>query len=127
MKKLLSIIIVLLIAIVMILTTPDKKAHRAAMMEAIQEYVEEEAESRLGKNILADVSSVLANNSIKALLNYKLKLHDYYLFTTTSMRLDGKDQLMSVGLLGHVFTFDKEMLKEKLQKAENSEDGDEDQ
>ncbi len=126
MKKLLSIIIVLLIAVLMVLTTPDKKAHKAAMMEAIQEYVEEEAESRLGKNVLADLSSVLANNSIKALLNYKLKLHDYYLFTTTTMRMDGKDQLMSVGLFRHVFTFDKEMLKERLQKAENSDDEEED-
>ncbi len=120
MKKILTILCVIGVLALMILTTPDKKAHKDAMMQAVEEYVEEEAESKLGKNILADLSSVLANNSIKALLNYKLKFHNYFLFTTTTMRVDGEEQLMSVGLLKHVFTFDKDMLKERLEKAEKS-------
>ncbi len=125
MKKLLILIVFLLTALLMVFTNPDKKAHKNAMMEAIGEYVQEETESRLGNNVLADLSSVLANNSAKAFLNYKLKHHDYYFFSTTSMKMDGKEQLMSVGLFGHVFTFDKEMLEEHLEKAENSDSNDE--
>lgn len=117
MKKLLTAIILLLCAILMTQTVPDKKAHKTAMMEAIKEYVGEEAENRLGDNILADISKVLANNAIRATISAKLKVHNYYLFNTTSMHMDGKDQLMSVGLLGHVFTFDKKMLRERLNKA----------
>ena len=117
MKKLLVIIILLICAILMTQTVPDKKEHKAAMMKAIKEYVGEEAENRLGDNILADLSKVFANNAIRATLTAKLKVHNYYLFNTTSMRLDGKDQLMSVGMLGHVFTFDKDMLRDRLNKA----------
>ena len=124
MKKLLIIIIVLLAAVLMTQTLPDKKAHKAAMMEAVKDYVDEEAKNRLGDNILADLSKVFANNSIKAVLGVKLKLHNYYLFNTTSMHIDGKDQLMSVGLLGHVFTFDKEMLRERLEEAEKPDNDD---
>ncbi len=124
MKKLLTIIIFLLVAVLMTQTLPDKKAHKAAMMEAVKDYVDEEAQNRLGDNILADLSKVFANNSIKAVLSVKLKLHNYYLFNTTSMRIDGKDQLMSVGLLGHVFTFDKEMLRERLEEAEKPDNDD---
>lgn len=124
MKKLLTIIIILLVAVLMTQTLPDKKAHKAAMMEAVKDYVDEEAKNRLGDNILADLSKVFANNSIKAVLSVKLKLHNYYLFNTTSMRIDGKDQLMSVGLLGHVFTFDKEMLRERLEEAEKPDNDD---
>lgn len=123
MKKIIVIIIVLVVALLMTQTVPDKASHKTAMMEAIKDYVEEEAENRLGDNIFADLSKVLANNSIKVVLNTKLKEHNYYLFNTTSMRLKGKDQLMSVGLLGHVFTFDKEMLRERLKEAEKPDNG----
>ena len=127
MKKLLGIIILLLVCILMTQTLPDKKAHKAAMMDAINEYVDEEAENRLGDNIFADISKVLANNTIKALLGTKLRVHNYYLFNTTTMHTNGKDQLMSVGLLGHVFTFDKDMLRERLEEAEKNEfDNDDD-
>ncbi len=117
MKKLFTIIAIVVLGVLMFFTAPDKKTHKKAMMEAIKEYVDQEAEERLGDNILADLSKTLANNSIKAVLNYKLKLHDYYLFNTTTIHMDGKEQLTSVGLLGHVFTFDKEMLEKRLEKA----------
>ena len=57
-------------------------------------------------------------NAVKAAaLNLKLRVNNYYLWNTTHVRLQGKDQLLSVGLLGHVFTFDKQMLREKLEEA----------
>ena len=39
------------------------------------------------------------------------------IFNTTSVRLDGESKTLSLGLLGHVFTFDKKMLREKLEEA----------
>ena len=127
MKKLLTLVIILLIAILMTQTVPDKKAHKAVMMKAIKEYVDEEAENhgfkgtiltRLGKNVV--------NNTIELVLGGKLKVHNYYLFNTTTMHINGKDELTSVGILGHVFTFDKDMLRERLQEADSTEDEEED-
>ena len=63
----------------------------------------------------------MVNKGIEVALNTKLKVHNYYLFNTTSVRMDGKDQLMSVGMFGHVFTFDKDMLKERLENADQVE------
>lgn len=122
MKKLIAFIIILIVGATMYFTTPDKKAHKEAMMTAIREYVDEEADNRLGDNVLSDLSKVFANNSIKALLGAKLKLHDYVFLNTTTMRIDGKEKLLSVGLLGHVFTFDKEMLQKNLNHADGKED-----
>ena len=127
MKKLLTLIIVVLLGAIMTQTVPDKKAHKAAMMVAIKEYVAEETEHRIGDNILGDISKAIINGSAKLVLGSKLKVHNYYLFNTTTVRIDGKDQLMSVGVLGHVFTFDKEMLCERLQKGENIDEPDEEQ
>lgn len=122
MKKLLTLIIILLIAVLMTQTVPDKKAHKEAMMKAIKEYVDEKAEEKgFGNNVLTKIGKAVINKGIEVALNTKLKVHNYYLLNTTSVRLDGKDQLLSVGVLGQVITFDKDMLKERLEKAEEIE------
>jgi len=118
MKKLLLLVAVLLIAVLMTQTVPDKAAHKAAMMKAIEEYVDEEASNRgFGDNILTDIGKGVVNKTIETALNAKLKVNNYYLWNTTYVRLKGEDQLLSVGLLGHVFTFDKKMLREKLEES----------
>jgi len=125
MKKLLTLVIILLIAVLMTQTVPDKKAHKEAMMKAIKEYVDEKAEEQgFGNNVLTKIGKSVVNAGIEVALNTKLKVHNYYLLNTTSVRMDGKDQLLSVGLLGQVITFDKDMLKERLEKAEKVEQED---
>ena len=122
MKKLLTIVIILLIAVLMTQTVPSKKAHKEAMMKAIKEYVDEKAEEQgFGDNVLTDIGKAVVNKGIEVALNAKLKVHSYYLWNTTTVRLDGKDQLLSVGVLGQVLTFDKDMLKERIEKADNVE------
>ena len=122
MKKLLTIVIILLIAVLMTQTVPSKKAHKEAMMKAIKEYVGEKAEEQgFGDNVLTDIGKAVVNKGIEVALNAKLKVHNYYLWNTTTVRLDGKDQLLSVGVLGQVLTFDKDMLKERIEKADNAE------
>ena len=123
MKQLLTLVIILLIAVLMTQTVPDKKAHKEAMMKAIKEYVDEKAEENgFGNNVLTKIGKAVVNTGIEVALNTKLKVHNYYLLNTTTVHMDGKDQLLSVGLLGQVITFDKEMLKERLEKADKVEE-----
>ena len=117
MKKLLIVVILLLVAVLMTLTVPDKQAHKEAMMKAVDEYVSEEAESRFGDNVLTNIGKNVAVKTIELAMNSKLEVHNYLLWNTTSVHLKDKDQLLSVGLFGHVFTFDKEMLREKLEES----------
>ena len=122
MKKLLVVVIVLLVAVLMTMTVPDKQDHKEAMMKAINEFVEEEAEQRLGDNVLAKLSKGVVVKTIETVLNSKLKVDNYYLFNTTHVRLKGEDQILSLGMFGHVFTFDKKMLREKLEEAMNAKE-----
>lgn len=122
MKKYLLIIIVLLVAVLMVLTVPDKAKHKEAMMEAINEYVEEEAVDKLGDNVLARLGKGVIVKTVETALNSKLKIDNYYLFNKTYVRLNGEDQMLSLGMFGHVFTFDKEMLREKLEEAMNAKE-----
>lgn len=122
MKKLLSVVIVLLVAVLMAMTVPDKQAHKEAMMKAVDEYVTEEAQDMLGDNVLSKLGKSVAVKTIELALNSKLEVHNYVLLNTTSVHLKGKDQLLSVGMFGHVFTFDKEMLREKLEESVKAKD-----
>ena len=122
MKKLLVVVIVLLVAVLMTMTVPDKQEHKEAMMKAINEFVEEEAVDKLGDNVLAKLGKSVVVKTVETALNSKLKVDNYYLFNTTHVRLKGEDKVLSVGVFGHVFTFDKKMLREKLEEALNVKD-----
>lgn len=123
MKKLLTVVILLLVAVLLIMTRPNEEAHKEAMMKAVKEYIDDEAENRgFGKNILVSLGKASIVGVVKTALNMKLKMNDYYLFNTTSVHVDGKDQTLSLGILGHVFTFDKDMLREKLEQATKAKD-----
>ena len=118
MKKYLIIVAVLLVAVLMAMTRPEKAAHKEAMMKAVKEFVDEEAsEHGFGDNALTDLGKSIVNKTIETALNAKLKMNDYFLFNTTYVRLKGENQLLSVGLFGQVITFDKKMLREKLEEA----------
>lgn len=118
MKKLLALVAVLLVALLMTQTVPDKQAHKEAMMKAITEFVDAEAEDRgFGDNLLTNIGKGVIVKTAEVALNTKLRVNNYYLFNTTYVHIKGKDQVLSLGLFGHVFTFDKEMLHEKLQEA----------
>jgi hypothetical protein len=117
MKKILALVIVLLVAVLMVLTKPSRKAHKEAMMTAVKEYVAEEVEGKFGKNVLTSIGKGFVTKTVEVALSTKLKEHDYLLLNTTYINLDGKEKLLSVGMFGHVFTFDKDMLRENLEEA----------
>jgi hypothetical protein len=117
MKNLLIILIFLLVAVILILTRPSKEQHKEAMMKAIEEYVDEEARDRLGDNALAKIGRGIVVKTAETALNSKLRENNYFVFNTTSVHLKGKDNTLSVGVLGMVFTFNKDTIHDKLEEA----------
>ncbi|MBO6018045.1 MAG: DUF4359 domain-containing protein [Prevotella sp.] len=118
MKKILWIVIVLLVGVLMFITAPAEEKHKEAMMKAVREYIDEEAANRgfkdngitrLGKNVVAQ--------AVKTALNSKLKFDNYYLFNMTHVKLGSENKVLSLGIFGKVFTFDKDMLRENLEEA----------
>ena len=118
MKKYLIGALVLIAVVVMVKTVPEKKAHKKAMMEAVKEYVDEEAEKLgLGDDVLSNLGKGIVNKTIEVALNSKLEVDNYLLFNMTHVELDGENKILSLGILGHVFTFDKEMLRDALESS----------
>jgi len=118
MKKLFAVVIVLLVVVLMVVTAPAEEKHKEAMMAAVKEYVDEEAANRgFGDNGVTRIGKSVVVQAVKTALNSKLKFDNYYLFNKTHVRLNGEDKMLSLGLFGHVFTFDKDMLRENLEEA----------
>ena len=118
LKTLLSVAIVLMIIVILAQTVPSKDRHKEAMMDAVTEFVESESEERgIADNVLTRLGKNVVVKAVETTLNSKLKMHDYYVCNTTYVVLRGEEKMLSLGILGMVFTFDKEMLHEKLQEA----------
>ena len=118
MKKILIVIAIVVVAVVMAKTVPDKKAHKEAMMEAVRDYVDEEAENRgLGNNVLTKLGKGIVNKTVEIALNSKLDVDDYFLFNTTHVEIGDEKKTLSLGMFGHVFTFNKQMLRDALESA----------
>ena len=120
MKKLIGVVIVLFIAILMALTVPDMDAHKKAMMKAITEYVDEEAANKgIPDNQVTRFAKKTVTKGIEHVLSSKLEESNYLIFNTTHIEMeDETNKLLSLGMFGHVFTFNKDMLREALEKMD---------
>lgn len=106
MKKLLPLIVLLVIAFVMMLTRPDKDAHKAEIMKAVNELLDKVAQQRgFGDGELAPIGKQSLGQIIEVAVDTKLQYDDYYLFTVTHAEIGNQDRTLSVGLCDHVFTF----------------------
>lgn len=122
MKKLLVLVLVVALVVVMALTCPDKRAHKRAMMEAIAEYIDEKSDEKgLGDNVFVEFGKGALRTMASAAIDVKVRLDNYYLFNTTHIHMNGKNQILSVGIFGQVITFDKDMLREALEKGDTDE------
>ena len=118
MKKLIGIVIIVGVAILMSVTVPDKKAHKLAMMKVIKEYVDEEVANKgIADNGITRVGKNLVTKTIEEVLSKRMIVTNYYLFNTTHIEMKEKNQLLSVGMFGHVFTFNKKMLRDALEES----------
>lgn len=108
--------IVLWVAVVALLaalffTRPTKSAHtdavfaetKAALADAAQAFPE------FGLDKLVKDSDWL-DRSIKAGLYFALSYSDYGLLTVCRIDLPGESKVVSVGVMGHVFTFNRDDL-----------------
>ena len=111
MKKFITTIIVLLvIAGVAVVTCPDKQDHKDAITSVINEVVHDE----LGVNQEDDSLGILkglANIGAGIYLDSKFDVKNYFLFSVGTILHGAENDVVSVGVFGHVFTGDKEDFK----------------
>ena len=123
MKKLLNFILFIGFIGFLYVTCPDDSAHAEALSEALPEYFcEQLGGSELGDELsdLTDDPAML--NFIKALAPKLVVVDNYLLVSIGREKLSGEDNVISVGMCGHVFTFKDEIVNKGVPFLKGIED-----
>ena len=118
MKKFIFLIVFLaVVAGVLIATCPDRNAHQEAIKSVVSEVVNDEVgkQSNIFTTELASISTVLTINMADSYLKTNLIIKDHTLYNIGYVN---ELRMISVGILNHVFTIDKEtardIMKDKM-------------
>ena len=114
---LLTILIIISLAGVCIISCPKHDEHSKALTQEINSAIDskfsKEAES---DNEIAVFASTLCSALSGFIIDKKLSVDNYFLFSVGKINLDGETKVISIGVLNHVFTDLAEYIKEELSK-----------
>lgn len=118
MKKIVIFLLILVAAAaVCVVSCPDKSAHSEALEEVLHAAISEElsdggnSEDNYG---MVEFLSALGKGIGGFVLDSVLKVENYFVCSVGTISYKGETKVVSVGILNHVFTPDKEKLKEYL-------------
>lgn len=112
-KSLVTILIFVIIAGVMVVTCPDRQQHESAIQEVI-DYNLKVADDGTGTAYFA---SMFGSGLINVFLNTMLTVDNYFVVSIGKVVLPGgKIKQVSFGILGHVFTIDKDKALQMLEE-----------
>ena len=118
-KALIAIIAVLIVGAAAVVTCPDKQAHKDAIMAVVNEKINEDlktddADFQGLSALFGSIGSSIAGGIIEN----RLVVKNHFLWSMGEFQnLDGEYNQISVGVFGHVFTFNKEDLDKAFDNA----------
>jgi len=121
---LIAALIVAILFVTMVFTCPSRHDHEMAIQEVTKEWLGEKIQDNVatitGNNGLGGMMSDIIGRVIEQLtgtgtdkiISTYLHVDNYMVCSVGCVRLVDKEKVVSVGLLGHVFTFGKENLEQ---------------
>ena len=119
-NALIAIIAVLLIVgAAAVMTCPDKQAHKDAIMSVVNEKINEELQTNDEEyQGLSALFGTLGSGIAGRVVDNRLVVKNHFLWSTGEFQnFDGEYQRVSVGVFGHIFTFNKQDLDKALENA----------
>ena len=98
---------------VAIITCPKKEQHTSFLSNRIVSIIKDDIEKKGGDD-LAYVGLYFGNSLISSYIDNSMTVDDDYLFSVGKLTLDGKENVVSVGAFGHIFTASKQQMKQML-------------
>ena len=120
MKYFLSIILVTIaIAGVCIISCPKHEEHSKAIMKEINNIIDNEFSNKAendNEKAMALFATTLCSGISEFIIDRKLFIDNYFLFSVGKITLEGEKKIVSIGVLNHVFTDLGEYVKEEFSK-----------
>lgn len=115
MKKfLISVLILVAVTGVCIVTCPDKASHAETLKNVVNTALNEELSDGETDSPLVMLGTMIGSGIGGLVIDNMLKVDDYFVCSVGTMSFDGETKVVSVGILNHVFTPDKEDLKQAV-------------
>lgn len=117
---LLSILIALIALVaVLIITCPKPEQHKDALSGVITQTVNDAVNDSTNTtgdefidNAFRNISNAFAGKVIKTAVDNLVTVDNHIIYSTGKVNYGGKDHIVSLGLLGHIFTVDEDDLQE---------------
>ena len=118
---LLFILIIVFISGFCVISCPDKEAHCEAIMENVNELIDEEATKDVtneSEKALALLASSLVSGISNLVIDSRLSVDNYFLFSIGRVTFEGESRIVSIGMLNHVFTDINDNLKKEIESLQ---------
>lgn len=118
-KALILLVIAAVIAGIAIVTCPDEQAHKAVLTDVVSSAITDEAtgedssfdNSDVVSKMFKQMSNSWTREVVAAAVDNLIHVDNHFLFSTGKVRFGGKENTVSLGVFGHVFTVDKGFLR----------------
>ena len=102
------------ILLVMALTCPKKEKHVEVLTDRVTYVVDDLLGGQdAGIKLLG---SFVGNTVSKPVINKSINLRNFLFFNVCTLTFRGEEYIVSVGAFGHVFTYSREALKDKVRE-----------
>lgn len=118
----LSLIIIVAVGVLLVATCPKAEDHKQVIRQAFDEAISEKIDPPADRegDIVASVMKIVGKMALGTTSDFAIermvKVDDYYVCSVGRIEWRGREHIISVGLLNHVFTLDKEDILEELNR-----------
>lgn len=102
------------LAIILTITNPKKDDHCREITNVSRTWVNETIDNFGGNNLIGGVVKSASTWLIRSAVDENVKVDNYVLFSIGYIDTGAEKSRVSLGILGNVFTFNKEQLNEKV-------------
>ncbi len=114
-KRLIACIVVGIVLLVLILTCPSADKHRDAIAGEVNKAVSSVVTESYG--ILGAVGSIFVSPIVNVAVGELLDVDNYLLFSIGKMTYAGETNVVSVGVLNHIFTIHSDKIEKQLNEV----------
>ena len=110
---------VLIVCAAAVMTCPDKQAHKDAIMDVVNEKINEELKTDDDEmQGLSALFGSIGSGIAGRIVDNRLIVKNHFLWSTGEFQdLDGAYKQISVGVFGHIFTINKDDLDKAIDEA----------
>ena len=104
-------------------TRPSQLQHANAVTDVVEHVVDDIFENRIeipaeSRDLADYISTTVVPKALEKVQNGKIDLTDFWIFNVGSITDEnGEEEAVSIGILGKVFTFNEEKIRENIEET----------